>query len=245
VLSDKNVRKALAHAVDYDGIIGNITLGMAERTIGPFHPDVEYYNHDLTPVPFDLDKARALLAASGWKDSNDNGILDKIIEGALHEISLDITVSPRPEGQTVALLIKEQAAKIGIELNIITKDGAALMQDARNRNFEILPLRTRSEISFVDPYQTWHSSSDAPGGSNRCGFRNEMADSIITVIRTTGSNSERIKAYQELQAVLAEEQPVIFLYVPLERLIVSKKFRMQASARRPGYFENMFERVDT
>lgn len=240
ILKDKLVRKALAHTVDYDGVIENVTAGMAQRTKGPFHPDVPYYNNELPFVSYDLDKARSLLSEAGWKDSNGNGVLDKIINGKSTELNLDVTVSQRQEGQTLALILKESAAKVGIEIDIVTKDGAVLLQDKRNRAFEILPIRIRAEVALKDPYQDWHSSSDAPGGANTCGFRNAQADSLITVIRATENVEERISAYKALQQVIAEEQPVIFLYVPLERLIVNKRFEMQPSSRRPGYFENLF-----
>lgn len=245
ILKEKEVRKALAHVVDYEGIIQNTLQGMAERTIGPFHPDVEYYNDEIKPVPYSIDSAKALLAAAGWSDSNGNGVVDKMVEGKRTELNLDITVSQRPEGQALAVLLKENAAKVGIEIDILTKDGALISQDLRNRTFEILPIRRRSEMTLVDPFQNWHSTSDAPGGSNASGFRNASADSLITVIRSTEDVSARTAAYKELQEVIANEQPVIFLYVPLERLIVSKRFEMQSSARRPGYFENMFVRADT
>jgi peptide/nickel transport system substrate-binding protein len=243
VLSDKNVRKALAHVVDYEGIIENVYQGMAQRTIGPFHPDVEYYNKNVEPVKYDLNKARMILENAGWSDSNGNGVVDKTLGGKKTELNLDVTVTKRPEGQAIALLLKENAAKVGIEIDIITRDN--VLQDARNRTFEILPMRRRTDITLNDPFQTWHSSSDAPGGDNKSGFRNPRADSLITVIRTTENEEERNDAYRALQQVLAEEQPVIFLYVPLERLIVSRRFEMQPSARRPGFFENLFVRVDT
>lgn len=243
ILSDKKVRQALAHLIDYDGVLNQLLLDMAQRTVGPFHPDVEYYNKDLTPVPFNPGKARDLLTEAGWTDTNNNGIVDKVVSGTRTELNLDITVSQRPEGQALALLIKESAAKVGIAIDIVTRDNVLL--DRRNRTFEILPIRNRSELTLVDPFQSWHSSSDAPGGNNISGFRDAHADSLITVIRSAENAADRNAAYKDLQRVIAEEQPVIFLYVPLERLIVSKRFQMQASARRPGYFENLFVRTDT
>ncbi len=240
ILSDIRVRKALAHAVDYEGLIQNVALGMAERTIGPVHPDLDYYNKDIAPVRYDLDQARALLASAGWSDTNGNGIVDKVIGGQRTELTLDMTVTQKPEGQAVALLLKESAARAGIDINIVTRDGAAFSQDVRARNFDIVPLRMSSPITLNDPYQDWSSSSDVPGGGNRSGFHNATADSLITVIRRTSDAVARTSAFKELQAVIAEEQPVIFLYVPLERIIASKRFKIRPSARRPGYFEQLF-----
>jgi peptide/nickel transport system substrate-binding protein len=244
VLSDKQARKALAYTVDCDAMVDNIALGMASRTIGPFHQDVEYYNREIEPIPYDLDKARSILAEGGWSDSNNNGTVDKVIGGKRTEFILDIVVSQRAEGQAVAVLLKENAARAGIGLNIITRDGAGLQQDIRARNFDIAPLRRSSPLTADDPFEAWHSSSDAPGGANRSGFRNAVADSLIMVIRSTTDVSRQYDAYRALQVVIAEEQPVIFLYTPLERIIASRRFKIETSTRKPGYFEQLFRLSD-
>jgi hypothetical protein len=44
--------------------------------------------------------------------------------------------------------------------------------------------------------------------------------------------------------VIAEEQPVIFLYTPLERIIASRRFKIETSTRKPGYFEQLFRLSD-
>ncbi|MDX1479743.1 MAG: ABC transporter substrate-binding protein, partial [Saprospiraceae bacterium] len=241
ILGDRAVRAALAHAIDYDAIIEAINQGMAQRTVGPFHPDKDYYHDALEPPDFDVEEARALLQAAGWTDTDQDGTVDKILNGQHTELNLDVVVSQRPLGQQIALLVKESAARAGIEIDIITKDNSSWSQAVRQRDFEILPMRRRTSPSINDPYQTWHSESDVPGGGNTTGFRNAEADSLIDLIRTAENSEERNRLYRELQETLYEEQPVIFLYVPLERMIVSKRFDMTPSSRRPGYFENLFK----
>ena len=241
LLQEKAIRKALACILDYDGVVNQLAQGMGARTVGPFHPDVEYYNHDLTPVPFDLDLARQYLSDDGWSDSDGDGILDKVIAGQRTPLALTMTTTQSALGQGVGLLMQENARKVGIEITLITRDGASFNQDLRARNFDIATARNDSPITLADPYQSWHSDSDAPGGGNRSGFRNARADSLILVIRGSDEAAQRNAAYVEFQSILADEQPVIFLYTPLERIIVSKRFEMQTSARRPGYFEQLFQ----
>ena len=47
--------------------------------------------------------------------------------------------------------------------------------------------------------------------------------------------------YREFQQIIYAEQPAIYLYVPLERIIASKRIQMQTSPRRPGYFEQLIK----
>ena len=133
-----------------------------------------------------------------------------------------------------------EGAQAGIAVNVVTKDAAAWRQAIGKREFELLPMQVRSSPAPSDPYQGWHSESDQPGGGNRSGFRNDEADDLIEEIRTTEDASRRNVLYMELQELIYEEQPVIFLYVPVERMIVNTAIEMTPSSRRPGYFENLF-----
>ncbi|MBL7774457.1 MAG: hypothetical protein JNK89_00555, partial [Saprospiraceae bacterium] len=76
-LAEKAVRQALAHAVDYDYLINTIWQGMAERCVSQVNPAKPFYARNLKPYPYNVQKARDLLAAAGWTDTNGNGIADK------------------------------------------------------------------------------------------------------------------------------------------------------------------------
>lgn len=245
ILQDKAVRRALAHAIDYQAIIDAVVYGMADRTIGPFHPVKDYYHDALTPISEDIEISRRLLAESGWSDTDNDGTVDKVIDGQHTELNLDILVTQKEEGRQVALILQESAARAGIDIDIVTVDFSALMQAIRKRDFEIIALRNRTSPTLNDPYQLWHSESDQPGGSNRSGFRHAKADSLIGQIRLAETDAERNALYRSFQEIIYEEQPVIFLYVPRERIVVRNRIELQPSMRRPGYFENLFRARQT
>ena len=244
ILSDISVRKALAMAVDYDAIINTLLLGMASRTSGPFHSSKEYYNEGIPLDEYDIEEARKLLEESGWNDTNHDGIYDKTINGQRTELNLDVIVTQRAEGQQLALMFKESAVKAGIDIDIVTTDGSGLMQAVRSGDFELLPLRVRNSPSLDDPYQRWHSDNNQPGGSNRSGFTSKQADDIIEQIRITTDDEERNRLFERLSEIIYREKPVLFLYIPSERIIVNRKFEMTPSNRRPGYFESLFRLED-
>lgn len=244
ILRERAVRKALAYAVDYKAIIDNVELGMGERSIGPVARSKPYYNDTLNVIEQDLELSRTLLADAGWKDSDNDGIVDKMVDGRHTELSLNIITTQSPAGRQVALLVKESANKVGIEIEILTKDANARRQAVNKREFELLPTQRTTGPSINDPYQLWHSDSDQPGGSNRAGFRNADVDEVIAQIRLAEDEDERNRYFFRLQELLYEEQPVIFLYIPVERIIVNKRMKMKPSSRRPGYFENLFALSD-
>lgn len=240
-LQDQAVRKALAYSIDYQTMMDQIASGLATRTIGPFHPDQVYYNDTIEPIGYDLEKAKALLKDAGWKDTDQDGTVDKMINGRQQELVLDFLVTQKEEGRNLSLLIRQNAEKAGIGINLQTTEGTKLVQDWRSRNYEVIPLQRSTHPGYNDPYQSWHSKSNVSGGNNRTGYVNAHADTLIEQIRSTVDPEKRKSLYFKLQEQLYEDQPVIFLYAPLARVIVSNTYEVVTSARRPGYFEHLFQ----
>ena len=75
-----------------------------------------------------------------------------------------------------------------------------------------------------DPYQIWHSSQTAKGGSNRIGFKNERADQIMEEARKTLDEKKRNALYQELSKIIADEAPYLFMMERPGLFIASKRF---------------------
>ncbi len=239
ILSDIRIRQALAYAIDYDGMMTNLMQGLAKRTIGPIHPDKSYFDKDLKPIQQDINRSLALIKEAGWKDTNGDGTPDKMIGGKKQELHLGLKITNKEEVIAIANIIKDNCSKVGFDIEIEIIDPSQLQQDVRQNNFQILPLRTTAFPSLFDPYPIWHSSNDRPSGSNRSGFHSAELDKVIDELRTTEDVKARDAYYQQFQEILYNQQPAIFLYVPLERIAASKKIELMTSPRRPGYFENL------
>ncbi len=241
-LADKRVRRALAHLVDVPSLVDGLFYGLAERTVGPFHPAKPYYHKGLEPIPFDPEKARALLAEAGWEDTNGNGIADKEINGQRVEMELEFKISSASKfANSHALLFQEDAKKAGVAVNIVPKEFTVLIDDTKKRDYELYSGAWAQDPVIDDPKQLWHSESDTPDGSNRVGFTNARADSLIEEIRVTLNEGKRNQLYKEFQELVYDEQPYVFLFSPLERIAISRRFEAQPSARRPGFIVNGFK----
>ncbi|MCB0571574.1 MAG: ABC transporter substrate-binding protein [Phaeodactylibacter sp.] len=240
-LSDKRVRRALAHLVNVPDLIDNLFYGLGERIVGPFHPAKPYYNKGLQPIDFDPAKARELLASAGWEDTNNNGIVDKEIGGQKVELELEYLISNASNfARNQALLFEDDARKAGVKVNIVPQEFTVLIDNAKKRNYEMYAGAWAQDPIVDDPKQLWHTESDTPDGGNRVSFNNQEADELIEKIRITLDEKERNKLYLRFQEIIYEEQPYIFLMAPLERIAISKRFTAKASVRRPGFFVNEF-----
>lgn len=241
-LSDKNVRRAIAHLLDMDDVVGRLMHGLAQRVVGPIHPAKPYYHTGLQPVSLDIAKAKTLLSNAGWKDSDSDGWLDKMIDGAKVNLQLTYKYSIGNDiAQNIGLLLKENAQSAGIKIELIAKEFSELVEDTRKRDFDLYYMAWSNPPTLDDLRQTWHTQSDTPKGSNKVGFGNTATDSIIDAIRIEMDVKKRDELYLRIQEMIYEEQPYIFLFAPKERIAIHKRFEAETSALRPGYFENHFK----
>ncbi len=239
-LKDKRVRQAIAHVVHVDEIIETIYEG-SQRVNGPAHPTRSYYRKDLPNIPFNIEKAKQLLADAGWTDTNDNGIADKEIDGELVEMDLELLIAAgRQTNEDLAAIFSKESIKAGIKITPIAKDSKLLFGEVKARNYQISIAGARNAPIAWDPKQRFHSESDAPGGFNYMGFRNETADNLIDEIRVTLDEGKRNKLYRELLDLIYEEQPMIFMFTTTNNMAIHKRFETEPSGLRPGFFPNSF-----
>ena len=242
-LSDKNVRKALAHLVEVDNVISNIEKGMATRTVGPIHPVKKTHHKTLTPIAFDIEAAQKLLSDAGWKDTNNNGTIDKKVNGKLTELELEILISGQELGKQLALILQQNAAKVGVKIIITQKEFKQIRaENLKTRNYDLVPSVISQDVQAWDDLKNdWHSSSDTPDGSNYNSYKNTEVDTLLDKILATKDENERIKVYQDIQQKIYDDQPAIFLYAPEEKIVVSKKWNSSSTLKRPGYMANTFQ----
>ena len=243
-LSDKRVRKALAHILDYDKIIETILYGYGERLIGPFHPTktMEYHT-GLTPYAFDPEKAGQLLSDAGWDDTNGNGVRDKIIDDELVELELSYLLNQDIPRKQLGLILQAEAKKIGIEITLLEQEWSVYLQKLKARDFEIIAAGTGggAPIFPSNPRQHWHTESYS-AGSNYSGFGNASTDSLIEAIRVTFNAEERKPMYWSLQEIIHEEVPYIFLYVKKGSIAIHNKYtNASSSIIIPGFWEPGFK----
>ena len=144
--------------------------------------------------------------------------------------------------KNVALLLQENAKKAGVKINIVTKKYLDTKRDnLKTRDYDLIPLSLSQTLILDDPYAKWHSDNDDPSKSNDVSYNSEAADILIDKIRSARDDESRNQYYKELQKVMYEDQPVIFLYNPTEKMVLSNKWEGQSTMKRPGYLANTFK----
>ncbi|MEC7750245.1 MAG: ABC transporter substrate-binding protein [Myxococcota bacterium] len=212
LFADKRVRRAMSHAVKADEILKNIRFDLGRRTTGPITPGLPHYDETLKPIPYDLEQAKGLLKEAGWRDTNDNGILDKMINGRRTEFEFTFNIVSRPVHQDTGEVVKESLKKIGIKCNLKPLEWANFQKELHTKKFDAVMLGwgTSPDVDFD---QIWHSrQADVPKSSNLVSFRNAEADKIIEAMEFEFDMAKRYELSKQFHRIIYEEQPYTFLF---------------------------------
>jgi len=218
---DRLVRLAMTHLLDRNLIISRLLKGHGRAVTGPFYINGPQYDHSIEHWPYDPNKAAQLLDQAGWKDSDGDGLRDK--DNIPFRFKF-MYASDRVLYQRLAKLLKDQAAKVGIEVIPEPLEWSVLITRLTNRQFDATVMGWGGDI-LEDPYQLWHSSQIGNRGSNYVGFRNAEADALIELARRTLDEDKRNRLYHRLHRILHDQQPYTFLYARPTFRIVDRRFR--------------------
>lgn len=236
VLSDKNVRQALSQLVNYDELIKDVQQGLAQRLVGPVNPSKSYYAKDIPLYQFEVEKARALLAASGWTDSDSDGVMDKVIKGKKTDLVLTLlNTSGHAVSDMIGAGFKNSCAKAGVKIEIKGMELPTLTKETQAGNYQLAAVAAGMQPTWVELYQYYHSHSLVPHGDNRTGIAVPELDQLIEQIRTTEDPAARTPLYIKAQEILHDQCPEIFLYAPVFRFALHKRFEHTLTAVPPAF----------
>jgi peptide/nickel transport system substrate-binding protein len=241
---DINVRKALAHAIDRDKINATLNFGTSTKTESFVHPKQSNYDKDLPITSFDLQLANQLLDQAGWKDSDGDGIRDKMIHGRKVPLSFDFLVNAgNKQRMDLLLIVQEDYKKIGVQLNIQAKEWTVMLQELDKLQYEMAYGSFTIDPIEPETKQLWHTSNANPGGDNKAGWGTPQSDKIIDDMNAELDPAKRKILIGQLQKMLHDDFGVIFLFSPKNRIAINKKFDVQRHWRSPGYFPNEIKLV--
>jgi len=219
--SDKRVRVAMTHIIDREKIVALLLKGAGKIISGPFYSGGGQGDPEISPLPYDPSKAKELLDQAGWVDTDGDGIRDK--NGVPFRFKFVYNSSNTLYVRLVKL-IKDEAAKVGIDVTADPYEWSVLLPRLTGRRFEAMVMGWGGDV-IDDPYQIFHSSQIGNGASNYVGFTNKEADRLIETARMTLDEEERSKLFHQIHRILHEEQPYTFLFERPEMRLLDKRFQ--------------------
>jgi peptide/nickel transport system substrate-binding protein len=209
--ADRRVRHAFAHAINKQELIDGVRMGLGRDATGPYKPGTWVYNPDVARYPYDLKRARRLLAEAGWNTRNSEGLLVK--DGEPFTFTL-LTNQGNDERKKIAEIVQASLKELGVGVEIRVLEWASFLKEyVKKRRFDAIILGWGIGLD-PDQYEIWHSSKTGVDELNVISFKNPEVDMLLEKGRRSCQQAERKQYYQRIQEILAEEQPIIFLYFP-------------------------------
>jgi len=226
---DVRVRQAFSMAVDVKGIVDNILEGAAVMPRGYLSPAVfGFKDMQLQErYPYNPQKAKALLAEAGWRDTDGDGILDKNGKkltikflGAKNRYLMDAEVAEAAQAQ-----LKE----IGVDVKLdffewATTFGIMRKPELPYHMFSLGWVTTNADADY-SLYSLFHSSQMLPTGWNFDRFRNPTVDKLLDEARSTLDREKRKANYAHVQDILVDSATWIPIYNTKEIYVLSKKVK--------------------
>lgn len=192
-LADKDIRVALASALDKDSIINDVFSGVYKRADGPILSGNFAYDDAITRYSYSPEAAAATIKNK--------------------PLTIVLTVVDSGSNIAVAEKIKAYWEKAGATVTVKAITGEQAVNIVKDRDFEIL-LYGESVGGDPDVYAFWHSSQIGSKGLNLAAYNSAEVDRLLVEGRTISDVSERIARYKKFQEIITNDLPVIFLYSP-------------------------------
>lgn len=201
-LAKKDVRRALALALDRDALAHGLWRDTVEKT-ETLLPPGHWARAELPPLTRDLVEARRLLDAAGYPDPG----------GGRPRLSLTYKTSTDEMTVLMATAIAEEWKEIGVATTIQPKEFNAFYEDVVKGSFRLFSLRWQGIVDPDHYHEVFLSKSVPPSGWNRGFFSDPEMDAWIEDARRLVDRSLRRPLYVKIQERAAEELPYISLFV--------------------------------
>jgi peptide/nickel transport system substrate-binding protein len=193
---DKNVRKAIAEAVDNAGALSAFPVEYIEPSAGALihssFPD-SFFDETNAVYTSDLDKAREYLAASSVPDGF----------SATWTVAAD-----RPQELAIVLGAQERLAEIGIDIEIqrLPDPDVAAMTFTNPREFEIITYNWLHNMpNTLDPLAALVTSK----GPNFPGYENPDVEQLVDEIIVSTDEAERSEKLHQVLLTVLDDVPLL------------------------------------
>jgi peptide/nickel transport system substrate-binding protein len=223
LLADKRVRQAFNYAFNFDAVNRAFLNGAGARTkttINPPHepPDAKAY-------PFDLDKAKTLMADAGWKPGSD-GVLEK--DGQKFSVVMDSPNGRYIKDKEIAQAVQQDLQRLGVQVDLRVLDWSVYAGDMLNKRQpdDIFLLGLGSPFTGQEELNYVHKDFSL----NSTYWQNPEYHQMFDQLRTTLDEKQRQDLMNKMWAIQFDDPPWIYVWHQVDFYGVSKKLAWEARA---------------
>lgn len=245
----KELRKAIAYGINRKSIIENVYLGHATQIDVPISPNSWLISEKSNYYGYNADKAKELLEGAGWKDIDDDGILE---DENGNDLVLNLTTNSFNQLRAMtADAIVDDLKKIGIKVikDYAANDNAEISEEIKEEQWDDLTRKINTgdfdmvllgwQLSPVTDLSFAFHSSQIPYGTNFISYVNEDMDRLILEAFESNNREEKLKKYKEIQDLIVEELPYFSLFFKNNSILVNNRVKGEIDPNIINIYNNI------
>lgn len=235
-LQDGKVREALDAAVDRNTVLAAALNEKGIISRGPISfPSSHIQSASNT---LSLESANRILNNNGWNINASTSLRQKKIKKTAIDLKFTLTVPQVSFLVDTAKELQKEWLKIGVAIDINIASPEQTASDIiKNRNYQAI-LFGNVLNPDSDLFAFWHSSQRFYPGLNLSLYTNAKADRLMADIRQNPDASLREKKLSDLQNLILNDHPAIFLYSPYYLYFTRKDLQ----GVNPGLIDELTDR---
>ncbi len=230
-MSNKEVRQAVAYAINKQDIINSIYGGKYIQADYPLEYGSYLYNIAAgTNYEYNMEQAKRILVDNGWEYKSK--YWQKKIDKKNVRLKLTLLVDSSNETRVnVANMIKDDLEEAGIQVTLREAKGNTYDRYIERKDYDI--LLTGVTVGVKPKLNRYF------GEGNLANYTNGEALNILNEIYSISDTNTLKEKYQRLQEIYQEDRAYIGLYFNKTTVIYSKNLAGTVSPNWYSYFYNM------
>ena len=211
---NKNLRKAIAHAIDWKQYIKTFTNNIGQKANSIYPPGIPGYDPSTTlPYEFNVEKAKMLLEKAGYKDGK-----------GLPEFAFDVR-STSTLARQQAEYIQKELKKIGVNIKVITNTFPGFLKKAHEGKLNFWQDGWSLDYPDAENILGLLITQNHPPGSNTAYFSHKKVDALYEKLVTLQDGKEKFEIMKEVEKIVTEEVPWVMQYYQRQYIVHHDKLK--------------------
>lgn len=181
-LDNKNIRLALNHATDHDAILNVVFFGYGEIS-NNFMPKMNYHSADVPVIPFDIERAKELVAEAGYDGTPINLLI----------------AAGDSNGQQIGNILQQGWQQAGLNVELAQVDGGTAWGMVTDGSYMAHVSYITSDINDDDELATLQADFDSGTEAFFSRYKNDAISDKLAAARQSDDPDERAALYAEIQ----------------------------------------------
>ena len=191
--------------------------GRVRRPNSPIPSMLAGYEAEYNPWPFDLERARGMLAEAGYPEGRDLGT------GRRLELTLDLGRADDVELRQSAELFVAFMERLGIVIRLSLNNGPAFYEKLERRQAQMFLLSWLGDYPDAENFLQCFYGPNASPGPNRANYVNPEFDRLLEQVRVMPDSPERTERYRTMARMVIDDCPWLLVSEPLSYVLHQRR----------------------